>query len=115
MQYIRRWLKPPTSARIALRPHRTIEIPQGYDAAYARAMEAIQVTLGANVYMDDRAGRTIEAGFGLVHNERIRVTFENDVADVTRVRVEAFFPAGASIPAKSDAVDALVRTIAASL
>ncbi len=107
MSFLRRWLKPETSSRIGLRPHRTVELACGYDDAYARVLEAIEVTLGANVYVDDKKGRTIEAGFGLVNNERVRVSFDQADAAATNVRIEAFFPAGAKVPERSAAVDAL--------
>lgn len=107
MSFLRRWLKPPTSSRIGLRPHRILELARGYDESYAYVLEALDVTLGANVYVDDRAGGTIEAGFGLVNNERLRVTLQPAGAASTRLRIEAFFPAGARVPEKSAAVDAL--------
>jgi hypothetical protein len=110
VSFFRRWLKPETSARIGLRPHRVVDLSCPFDDAYSRVLEAIVVTLGANVYLDDRRGRLIEAGFGLVNNERVRVTFE-DAAEGTKVRIEAFFPAGASVPEKSAAVDALYDAV----
>jgi hypothetical protein len=115
MSFFFKWLKPKTSSRIGLRPHRVVELPISYDAAYSRVLKAIEVTLGANVYIDDRKGRFIEAGFGLVNNERVRATFENPSETVTRVRVEAYFPAGAKIPQKSAAVDALANTLEAGV
>lgn len=115
MSFFLKWLKPPTSALIGLRPHREVELNAGYDSAYARVLEAIEVTLGANVYVDDRKGRTIEAGFGLVNNERIRVSFDPEGELRTRVHIEATFPAGAKIPEKSGAVDALAHTLEAGI
>ncbi len=111
MSFFLKWLKPQTSSRIGLRPHRVVELPLAYEAAYSRVLEAIEVTLGANVYIDDRKGRFIEAGFGLVNNERVRATFESESDSLTRVRIEAYFPAGAKIPEKSSAVDALAKTL----
>ncbi|MDE2481949.1 MAG: hypothetical protein KGN02_07145 [bacterium] len=111
MSFIRKWLKPETSARIGLRPHRTVEVPLAYDAAYRRVLEAIEITLGANVTIDDRAGRMIEAGFGLVRSERIRVSFDIVDAERTSVRIEAFFAAGMTVPERSLAVDALAQAI----
>ena len=111
MSFFLKWLKPDTTSRIGLRPHKDVELPLGCDAAYSRVLEAIEVTLGANVYVDDRKGRMIEAGFGLVNNERVRVMFEPVTDTQTRVRIEAFFQAGAKIPDRSGAVDALAHTL----
>jgi hypothetical protein len=111
MSFIRRWLKPETSARIGMRPHHSVELAVGLDTAYARTLEAIANVLGANVYLDDRPGRRIEAGFGLVKSERVRCTFEPLDGSVTRVRIEAFFPAGPSVQQKSAAVDALAQAL----
>jgi hypothetical protein len=98
-----------------MRPHRDVELPLAYGVAYDCVLEEIALTLGANVYVDDRKNGTIEAGFGLVRSERIRCTLEH-VSDVmTKVRVEAFFPAGASIPEKSAAVDALAHALSSQL
>ncbi len=115
MSFFFKWLKPDTSSRIGLRPHRVVELGVDYDAAYNRVLQAIEVTLGANVYVDDRKGRYIEAGFGLVNKERVRVTFENESPATTRVRVEAYFPAGAKVPEKSAAVDALANALEAGI
>jgi hypothetical protein len=115
MSFFFKWLKPQTSSRIGLRPHRVVELPLAYDAAYSRVLEAIEVTLGANVYIDDRKSRFIEAGFGLVNNERVRASFETPSESVTSVRIEAYFPAGAKIPEKSAAVDALANTLEAGI
>ena len=111
MSFFLKWLRPDTSSRIGLRPHRVVELPLPYEAAYSRVLEAIEVALGANVYIDDRKGRFIEAGFGLVNNERVRVSFDGENDASTSVRVEAYFPAGAKIPEKSAAVDALANTL----
>ena len=115
MSFFLKWLKPGTSSRIGLRPHRVVELPLTYEDAYHRVLEAIEVTLGANVYIDDRKGRYIEAGFGLVNNERVRVTFENESDAKTQVRIEAYFPAGAKVPDKSAAVDALANALEAGI
>ncbi len=111
MRFFLKWLKPETSSRIGLRPHRVVELPLDYETTYSRVLEAIEVTLGANVYVDDPKGRYIEAGFGLVNNERVRVSFEPQNDASTRVRIEAYFQAGAKIPEKSAAVDALANTL----
>ncbi len=106
------WLKPPTSARIGMRPHRNVELECDFDAAYDRVLEALDKTLGANISFEDRTGQTIEAGFGLLKSERIRVTFEELDRARTKVRIEAFYPAGAAIAAKSAAVEALANELA---
>jgi hypothetical protein len=111
MSFLLKWLKAPTSSKISLRPHRDIAIAQPYDAAYDATLKAIELTLGANIYVDDRKGRTIEAGFGLVNNERIRCSFDIPDETHTNVRVEALFPAGAEVPEKSRAVDALAAAL----
>ncbi len=111
MSFIRKWLKPETSSRVGLRPHRSVELALGYDDAYRRVLEAIELTLGANITIDDRRGHMIEAGFGLVRSERIRVGFDTIDETRTNVRIEAFFPAGMTVPEKSHAVDALAQAI----
>ena len=111
MSFLLKWLKPQTSARIGLRPHRNVEMALPYDEAHDRVLQTVAVTLGANVYVDDRKSGFMEAGFGLVNNERIRVSFERTSPDATRVRIEAYFPAGAKIPEKSAAVDVLADTL----
>ncbi|MBV8434845.1 MAG: hypothetical protein JO029_11255 [Candidatus Eremiobacteraeota bacterium] len=115
MSFILKWLgfeKP--SAAIGLRPHRDVELPVDYDAAYARVLSGIELVLGANVSLDDRRGGTVEATFGLVNSERIRCTLTRVDPTCTHVRVEAFFPAGAAVPARSRAVEALAETLARS-
>lgn len=111
MSFLLKWLRPQTSSRVGLRPHRNVRLPLGFDAAYELCLKEIEATLGANVYIDDRAGRLIEAGFGLINNERIRCSF--DIIDTTHtdVRVEAFFPAGNAVPEKSAAVEALATAL----
>lgn len=99
------------AAAVGLRPHRDVELPVDYDAAYARVLSAIELTLGANVTVDDRRRGFIEAAFGLVNSERVRCTFERLDTACTRVRVEAFFPAGAIVPSHSRAVDALADAL----
>jgi hypothetical protein len=111
MSFILKWLRPETSSRIGLRPHRDVELAMPYDEAYDRVRSEIDATLGATVYIDDRAGKLIEAGFGLVRSERIRCSFE--IGDgATNIRIEAFFAAGAAVPERSAAVDALAQSIA---
>lgn len=113
MSFILTWLGLRRSApSVGLRPHRDVELPVDYDAAYASVLSAIELTLGANVTIDDRRAGFIEAAFGLVNSERVRCTFERVGASHTRVRVEAFFPAGAMVQSHSRAVDALADTLA---
>ncbi len=107
MSFLLKWLRPETSSRVGLRPHRNVEVPLGFDAAFELCLREIDATLGANVYVNDRSGRLIEAGFGLINNERIRCSFDPLDDTHTMVRVEAFFPAGNVIPERSNAVDAL--------
>lgn len=103
-----KWLGLETpGSRVSLRPQRVVHLAFPLRIAYDRCLEAIVVALGANVYIDDRAGGMIEAGFGLVNNERVRCTFEPMDEGHTSLRIEAFFPAGAVIPERSRAVDAL--------
>jgi hypothetical protein len=111
MSFLLKWLRPPTSSRIALRPQRTLELPVAYEALYDRVLDALRVKLGANVYVDDRAGRSIEAGFGLVNSERLRVSFDVTDASRTVARIEAIFPAGMSVPPRSASLDALADAI----
>lgn len=114
MSFFLKWLRPQTSARVGLRPRRDVDIPQTYDVAYERVKRAIEAVLGANLYVDDPAAGAIEAGFGLVNSERVRCSFERVGDATTRVRIEAHFPAGAAIPERSRAVDALANYLAAA-
>lgn len=110
--FIMKWLgfrKP--APTIGLRPHRDVELPVDYDTAYSRVLSAVDLTLGANVTVDDRGTGFLEAAFGLVNNERLRCSFERVDASRTRVRIEAFFPAGAGVQSRSRAVDALADTL----
>lgn len=112
MTFLLRWLgfaKP--APAIGLRPHRDVELPLDFDAAYARVLSAIELTLGANVSIDDRRAGFLEAAFGLVNNERVRCSFERIDPSRTRVRIEAFFPAGATVQLRSRAVDALADSL----
>jgi hypothetical protein len=115
MSFLLKWLRPQTSARIRLRPHRTVEVAAGFDEAYDRVLDAMRVRLGANVSVDDRAGRFIEAGFGLVNSERLRASFELPEAARTIVRLEAVFAANVVIPERSAALDALADAIEAGV
>jgi hypothetical protein len=105
-------------ARIGMRPHRAVELPLGIDAAHERVIAALDRVLGANIYADERpasGAHTIEAGFGTLNAERIRVSLEAADATQTRVRIEAHYPAGTAHPAKSLAVDTLADAIEAGV
>ncbi|MDQ2866135.1 MAG: hypothetical protein M3R51_07895 [Candidatus Eremiobacteraeota bacterium] len=106
-----KWLRPQTTARVGLRPHRTLEVPRALADAYDCALVQLEAALGANVAVDDRPGRFIEAGFGVINNERVRITFDPIDAARTSVRIEAFFRAGAAVPQRSAAVEALAAAI----
>lgn len=103
------WRREPV--RVGLRPRRDVRVALSYEDAYARVLDLIERVLGANVYADDRGGGTIEAAFGLVRNERIRVTFERAGDRETHIRIEGLFPAGVEIPMHSRAVDALADAL----
>ena len=98
MSFILKWLKADTSSKIGLRPHKNVTIEKPYEEAYDTVLHAIEETLGANIYIDDRKGRLIEAGFGLVNSERVRCSFDTPSETTTNVRIEASFPAGATVP-----------------
>ncbi len=97
--------------RVGLRPHRTVSVPLGVDAAYERVLDAFARVLGANIYVDDRVAATIEGGFGTVNQERVRVTFHPESAVQTSVSIEALYPAGVERPEHSPAVDALADAL----
>lgn len=109
-----KWLRAHTSPRVGLRPHREVELEMGFDDAYERVRGEIETTLGANIYVDDRSAKLIEAGFGVVNNERIRVTFDRLGGAGTKIYIEACFRPGALVPEKSAAVDALAKALARS-
>ena len=115
MSFFLKWLRPDTTAKVGLRPHRDVALVLPYDDAYARVLETIDATLGANVTIDDRPGGTIEAGFGLINSERVRVGLERSGESSTLVRIEAFYAAGATIPSKSRAVEALADALEAGV
>ena len=94
-----------------MRPHRNVELPLCYDETYDRVLAALDLTLGANTSMNDRNGRLIEAGFGLLQSERLRVRFDLLDEHRTNVRIEAFYLAGTEIKEKSAAVDALADAL----
>jgi len=106
LSFIARWLNLAKERKpIGLRPHRNVEIDAGYDEAHDRVLRGIEMALGANVSAD--GGGAIEAAFGLVNNERVRCTLERAGEAHTRVRVEAYFPAGSAVREHSRAVDVL--------
>lgn len=111
MSFLLKWLRPDTSSKISLRPRRDVMLAEPYDVAYAKTLDAIERVLGANVTVDDKPGKFLEASFGLVNNERIRCSFEEANPGETRVRIEALFPAGATVPAESRAVNALAAAL----
>jgi hypothetical protein len=108
MSFIARWLNLANDRRkVGLRPHRDVALAAGYDAAYDSVLRAFELALGAYVAIDDRRGGLAEAAFGLVNSERVRCTLSRIDDTNTAVRIEAFFPAGASVHERSLAVDAL--------
>jgi hypothetical protein len=112
MSFLLRWLNlSQDRRRVGLRPHRDVEVAAPYDEAYDRVLAAIERALGAYVATDDRAGGTVEAAFGLVNNERVRCTLRPTASDRTTVRIEAFFPAGATVRERSLAVEALAEML----
>ena len=94
-----------------MRPHRIVELPLTLDAAYDRVKDCLDRTLGANISVDDRKTHFIEATFGLVKSERLRISLEPIDETHTRIRIEAHFQAGMTIAEKSTAVDALANAL----
>lgn len=94
---------------VGMRPHREIELAADIAQARERCLRALVEVAGANVQSDD--GRTIEAGFGIVNSERLRITLEPIDPATTQVRIEAFYPARLSPPPRSMAVDALTNAL----
>jgi hypothetical protein len=105
--FFKRWLTQKEDPRVGLRPHRIVELTCGYDEAFERVRNAIELALGAYISIDDKRGGLLEAAFGTVNNERVRCSFDRTGDERTSVRVEAFFPAGVAIRSTSPAVDAL--------
>lgn len=105
---LRKRIAPP----IGLRAHRDVVVALGIDAAHERVLDALTKTLGANAYLDDRIAHVIEAGFGLVNAERVRVTLESVGPLQTQVRIEAQYRAGVERPSQSRNVDALADALA---
>jgi hypothetical protein len=98
------------AAQIGLRAHRDVTLPVNIETAHDRVLDALVRTLGANIYGDDRATHTIEAGFGLVNAERVRITLEPQGAQ-TFVQIEAHYLAGLDRPSQSRNVDALADAL----
>jgi len=98
-------------AHVGLRPHRDVVLAVGIEVTHERALDALARVLGANVYVDDRLTHTIEAGFGTLNQERIRVSLVSESVVETRVHIEAYFPAGVERPKHSLAVDTLAGAL----
>jgi hypothetical protein len=101
--------------KVGMRPHREFVVPVDRAQAFVRAREALERTIGANVYRADEREGTIEAAFGLVNHERLIVTLEATADARTRLVVEAFYPAGVKRPARSHAVDVLADALEAGI
>ena len=113
MSFIARWLNLTRDRRpVGLRPHREIELDAGYDDARARVLQGIEVALGA--YVAANRDAVVEAAFGLVNNERVRCTLERSGETQTRVRIEAYFPAGSAVREHSRAVEVLADYLAST-
>jgi hypothetical protein len=112
MSFLLQWLFAKPRRKVGLRPHRDVQLALDFESAYDRTLQGIERALGAYVSIDDRAGGFIEAAFGLVNNERVRCYLERIDATHTAIRIEAFFPAGLSVPDRSLAVDALADMLA---
>lgn len=104
-------LRKRAAPQIGLRAHREVVLSLGIDAAHERVRDAFVKTLGANVYMDDRSAHVIEAGFGLVNAERVRVNLASEGPAQTRVQIEAQYRAGVERPSQSRNVDALADAL----
>ena len=116
LRSLKRWLGiEPLKPRVGFRPHRTVDVPAPYDAVYDRTYAAMTAVLGANVRDADRKTGIIDAEFGMVGSERIRATVERIDDANSRVYVEARYPATATPPERSGAVDALAASLMAPL
>jgi hypothetical protein len=104
-------LRKRAAPQIGLRAHRDVVVPVGVDAAHDHVLAALVTTLGANVYVDDRARHAIEAGFGLVNAERVQVRLASEGPGQTRVEIEAHYRAGIDRPAQSRNVNALADAL----
>jgi hypothetical protein len=98
---------------VNVRSHRELTLPVDVQTARGRARRAIEEVLGANVYAEEAGW--IDAGFGLVNQERITVSFEAVTHVQTRVVIEARYPAALSRPERSRAVEALADALEAGV
>jgi hypothetical protein len=99
------------ASQLGLRPHREVLLELRIDAAFDRTLDAFTRVLGANVSTADRESHAIEAGFGLVNQERVRATMEPADDTHTRIRIEAMYPAGMTPHERSASVDALADAL----
>lgn len=97
---------------VGFRPHRRVDVAEPVGAVYERVMEAMTTTLGANVRDADRAGGTVDADFGTIGGERLRVTISAVDGGTSRVDIEARYPAGTRPRERSAAVEALAGVLA---
>jgi hypothetical protein len=112
---LKQWLGiEPLKPRVGFRPHRTVDVPAPYDVVYDRTHASMVAVLGANVRDADRKTGIIDAEFGMVNSERIRATVERIDDENARVYVEARYPASATPPERSRAVDALAASLMAA-
>jgi hypothetical protein len=112
MSFILRWLglSAPKSP-VSLQPRRDVTLALPYDEARARVLAAIETTLGPAGVSGDPASGRIEARFGLVNSERVVCTLQRVDGACTHVQIEAHFPAGTAVPARSLPVDALAAAL----
>ncbi|HEY3674903.1 MAG TPA: hypothetical protein VGK84_02830 [Candidatus Tumulicola sp.] len=111
MSFIARWLDlRKQRRRVGLRPHGEVSIECTVPEAADRVRRAIADVLGAHVSHDD--GASIEAAFGLVQSERIRISINAIDERRSDVRAEAIYPPGRPVPERSAAVDALLAALA---
>ena len=111
---LKQWLGiEPLKPLVGFRPHRTVEIAVPYDVAYDRVYAAMDAILGANVRDAERKTGIIDADFGTIGSERIRAWVERIDDASSRVHVEARYPATATPPERSNAVDALADSLIA--
>ena len=115
VSFLLKWLRPETSSRIGMRPHKNVELPLPIDEAHDQVLKQLDQTLGANISVDDRKTHFIEATFGLVKSERLRINFEAMDGSHTLVRIEAHYQAGMTIAEKSTAVEALAKALEAEV
>ena len=71
----------------------------------------MDAVLGANVRDADRATGIVDAEFGTIGSERIRATVERVDDASSRIHIEARYPATATPPERSSAVDALAQAL----